>query len=132
MQNEMRNLSIIAFEVSGKIAYNAYIINVSYRIKFKKIALTTENLYLFLDESGDLGFDWTKGGTSLYFIITLLVCKNAHTVKNIKFAVQKTLKNKVNHKKNKTRIMNELKGGNIELPIKKYFFNHLPPQDWGI
>ncbi|NNM60498.1 MAG: DUF3800 domain-containing protein [Legionellales bacterium] len=94
--------------------------------------MVTENLYLFLDESGDLGFDWTKKGTTPYFIITLLVCYDENTVKKIKSAVQKTLKNKVNHKKNKTRIMQELKGGSIELPIKKYFFMHLPAEGWGI
>ncbi len=28
--------------------------------------------YIFLDESGDLGFDWKKGKTSKYFVITAL------------------------------------------------------------
>ena len=33
--------------------------------------------YIFLDESGDLGFDFTKKGTSKFFIITILFTENA-------------------------------------------------------
>ena len=32
--------------------------------------------YIFLDESGDLGFDCEKKGTSRYFLITFLFCEN--------------------------------------------------------
>jgi len=32
--------------------------------------------YIFLDESGDLGFDFTKKGTTNYFLITFLFCEN--------------------------------------------------------
>lgn len=32
--------------------------------------------YIFLDESGDLGFNFTKSKTSKYFIITLLFVEN--------------------------------------------------------
>ncbi len=28
--------------------------------------------YIFMDESGDLGFDFDKSGTTNYFVITLL------------------------------------------------------------
>lgn len=33
--------------------------------------------YIFLDESGDLGFDFTKKGTSKFFIITILFTEDA-------------------------------------------------------
>ncbi len=36
--------------------------------------------YIFMDESGDLGFDFTKPGTSRYFILTFLVCENKRPV----------------------------------------------------
>lgn len=91
-----------------------------------------ENLSIFLDESGDLGFDWSKEGTSNYFIITLLVCDNLATVKAIKNAVKRTLKNKINTKSNKNRYCHEMKGGNERLPIKKYFYAQMPQDDWSL
>ena len=33
--------------------------------------------YIFLDESGDLGFDFSKKGTSKFFIVTLLFIENS-------------------------------------------------------
>ena len=33
-------------------------------------------MFIFLDESGDLGFDFDKAKTSRYFVITLLVCND--------------------------------------------------------
>jgi len=33
-------------------------------------------MIIFLDESGDLGFDFNKPKTSCKFVITLLVCQN--------------------------------------------------------
>jgi hypothetical protein len=37
-------------------------------------------MYIFLDESGDLGFDFTKRKTSKFFVMTLLVSENLHSV----------------------------------------------------
>jgi len=34
--------------------------------------------HIYLDESGDLSFDFTKKGTSKFFIITVLISKNKH------------------------------------------------------
>ena len=67
-------------------------------------------MFIYLDESGDLGFDWTKAKTSRYFVITLLVCDGKHTQDKFRKAVRRTLKNKINHKKNKKRVVHELKG----------------------
>lgn len=36
--------------------------------------------YLLMDESGDLGFDFTKKATSQYFLITFLFSDNKRTV----------------------------------------------------
>lgn len=49
-------------------------------------------LHIFLDESGDLGFDLSKSGTSRYFVITLLVCEDLQTQNGIISAVKRTLK----------------------------------------
>ena len=37
-------------------------------------------MIIFLDESGDLGFDFCKPKTSSKFVITLLVCDNRDAV----------------------------------------------------
>jgi hydroxymethylpyrimidine/phosphomethylpyrimidine kinase len=64
-------------------------------------------MFIFVDESGDLGFDFTKKGTSSHFAITLLVCKNQDVVKSFNQAVKRTLKNKL---KAKRKNIFELKG----------------------
>lgn len=46
--------------------------------------------YIFLDESGDLGFDFTKKKTSKYFIVTCLFVKESRPVEKI---VQKIFAN---------------------------------------
>jgi len=46
---------------------------------------------IFLDEAGDLGFDFKNKSPSTHFCITLLVCKNKHTLFKIKSAVKKNI-----------------------------------------
>src|SRR5262245_17662465 len=88
-------------------------------------------MIIYLDESGDLGFDWSKTKTSSYFVISLLVCKNGQTAEAIKYAVKRTLKNKLNHNK-RTRTVSELKGATTALAIKEYFFSQMPQNGWHI
>jgi hypothetical protein len=52
------------------------------------------NLYIYLDESGDLGFDFANKKPSRYFVMTALVCKNKQSSQIILQAVRRTLKNK--------------------------------------
>lgn len=87
-------------------------------------------MYIFLDESGDLGFDWTKANTSKYFVITVLVC-NALAYKQLGKAVKRTLK-KMCFKKSKRRIVYELKGSDTDFAIKRYFISQLDFDDWQI
>lgn len=89
-------------------------------------------MIVFLDESGDLGFDLSKRGTSRKFVITLLVCRDETVVRGIRTAVRRTLKNKLNHKKKGGRIIHELKGTGTTLAIKKYWYRHMPKQGWTI
>ena len=87
-------------------------------------------MYIYLDESGDLGFDFTKGKTTRKFVITLLVCDTQTAPRQFKKAVRRTLKNKINRKRRRTECSLELKGSNTSIEIKKYFFKHLKNEDW--
>ncbi|MCU7806314.1 MAG: DUF3800 domain-containing protein [Candidatus Thiodiazotropha sp. (ex Semelilucina semeliformis)] len=89
-------------------------------------------MIIFLDESGDLGFNWTKSKTSRYFVITLLVCNSREVQEGFKKAVRRTLKNKLNHKKDNKRTTHELKGAGTALNIKAYFQRHAPDDGWRI
>jgi hypothetical protein len=94
--------------------------------------VSIEHLSIYLDESGDLGFDWSKPKTSRYFVVTLLVCESIAITSHIKLAIRRTLKKKLNHNKNKRRIINELKGSATTFEVKKYFYQHVPNQGWHI
>ena len=61
-------------------------------------------MIIYLDESGDLGFDFLKKKSSNFFVITLLVCHNKAAIDSFKVAVNRTLKNKLNHRKKNRRI----------------------------
>jgi hypothetical protein len=87
-------------------------------------------LIIFLDESGDLGFDFRKSKTSKKFVITLLVCDDKATTVCFRKAARRTLKNKLNRKKSSARVVQELKGTKTTLAIKNYFFRHLPLDGW--
>lgn len=87
-------------------------------------------MFIFLDESGDLGFNPDKK-SSLHFTITLLVCEDQSVQNQIKKAVKRTLKNKINHKA-KNRLVNELKGTRTSLNVKKYFYQKMPKLGWSL
>jgi len=89
-------------------------------------------VFIYLDESGDLGFDYTKKKTTKKFVVTLLVCYSHMSRKAFEKAIRRTLKNKLNRGKKKTRIVTELKGTKTTLPVKQYFFRHIDNDDWGI
>lgn len=81
-------------------------------------------MYIYLDESGDLGFEFGDKKPSSYFIITLLVCDNQESAKTIKKSVEKTLKNRM-YNKTKHSHVHELKGTKTNLGVKRYFFQHV-------
>lgn len=78
--------------------------------------------YLYLDESGDLGFDFVNKKPSKYFTVTILAIKGTDKNSRLIYAVKKTLKRKLNHKRNKKRHVEELKGSSTIFGVKKYFF----------
>jgi hypothetical protein len=89
-------------------------------------------MFIYLDESGDLGFDYSKKKTTKKFIITLLVCHSDIARRELGKAVRRTLKNKLNRSKSKSRCIRELKGTNTTLQIKKYFLRNIKSDDWAI
>jgi hypothetical protein len=79
--------------------------------------------YLYLDESGDLGFDFEKKRPSNFFTICILATSSRDSFLKIGQAVRKTLRRKLN--KPKTQKIYELKGTSTSLAIKKYFWQHV-------
>ena len=81
--------------------------------------------WLYLDESGCLGFDFSKQGTSKYFTICIVATTHRETNNRFKLAVAVTLRNKINRKQNPKRIENELKGSKMSLPYNKYVWDKI-------
>lgn len=87
-------------------------------------------MFIYLDESGDLGFNFKKAKTTNKFVITLLVCNTQKAPKQFKMAVRRTLINKINRKRKKPTFVMELKGTNTNIKVKKYFFRQLKNHTW--
>lgn len=83
-------------------------------------------MVIYLDESGDLGFDFSKKGTTRYFIITILLCRTKESDKSIQQSVKRSLRNKIG------KNVEELKGVNTAHPVKRYFLKHIKEQEWNI
>lgn len=79
-------------------------------------------LYLYLDESGDLGFDFVNKKPSKFFTITILAIRGRDNNRMLIKAVKKTLVRKLNQKKS---VAAELKGARTILEIKKYFYSQV-------
>lgn len=82
-------------------------------------------MHIYLDESGDLGFDFTKQGTSRVFVITLLVINSNEVNKKMLRMVERTIKAKVNRNKKAKDITLEFKGNNTDIRVKEYFYRHI-------
>lgn len=87
-------------------------------------------MIIYLDESGDLGFDFENKRPSRKFVITLLVCQSGSVTRGFRTAIRRTLKNKLNRGKKGSRIVPELKGNGTTLAIKRYFYRHSPKTGW--
>ena len=93
--------------------------------------LSSRNITIFLDESGDLGFNFKSKKSSPYFVITTLVIStNKNTKDTFKRAVKITLKNKINKKRKIIRP--ELKGNNTTIEVKKYFYEKIGKAEFDI
>lgn len=79
----------------------------------------SEHLIIYLDESGDLGFEFNNTKTSQFLVIALLICYDNDANTNTLRSVKNTLKNKV------SKNTHELKGNALAFPIKKYFLSQM-------
>ncbi|MBU6338953.1 MAG: DUF3800 domain-containing protein [Rickettsiales bacterium] len=86
--------------------------------------------HLYLDESGDLGFDFVNKKPSKFFTITILAISDDNRNKAIINATKKTIRKKLNPK-NQNKI-HELKGTTTTLEIKKYFYSQVKEIKFGI
>lgn len=84
--------------------------------------------HLYLDESGDLGFDFVNKKPSKFFTMAILAVRGENNSKLIK-ATKITLRRKFNIKKVKAE---ELKGSKCPFLIKKYFYRQLEDVKFGI
>jgi hypothetical protein len=51
--------------------------------------------YVFMDESGDLGFDFRKSGTSKFFVVTLLFARTKRPIEKVVKKIFRSLPSKV-------------------------------------
>ncbi|HPD57479.1 MAG TPA: DUF3800 domain-containing protein [Smithellaceae bacterium] len=89
-------------------------------------------LYLYLDESGDLGFDFVNKKPSKFFVVTILAVKGNEANRCLINGVKKTLRRKLNPKKKRKRIVEEIKGTKTIIDIKEYFYRQISDLEFGI
>lgn len=88
--------------------------------------------YLYLDESGDLGFDFVNKKPTKFFTICILTVKGAESRKRIAKMIERTLRRKLNPKNKRRRIVHELKATSTTLQIKQYFYRNIRNADFSI
>jgi hypothetical protein len=89
-------------------------------------------LFLYLDESGDLGFDFVNKKPSKFFVVTILVVNGQDNNRKLIKGVKKTLRRKLNPKNKRNRIVQELKGTGTTFEIKRYCYHQLKDIDFKI
>ncbi len=82
-------------------------------------------MYIFLDESGDLGVELSKPGTSQHFVITLLLTPTQNARRGVEKAIERTIRNKIRKGKKGKIATLELKGTNTSLEVKQYFYRQV-------
>lgn len=89
-------------------------------------------LFLYLDESGDLGFDFVNKKPSRFFVVTIVAVQGYDNNRKLINSVKKTIRRKLNPKKKRNRIIQELKGTGTTLEIKRYFYDQVKNIDFKI
>lgn len=85
--------------------------------------------FLYLDESGDLGFDFVTKKPSRFFTIAVLVIKGQANNRALINAVKHTIKRKLWKKLSGAY---ELKGSKSSIEIKQYFYDRIAQIDFKI
>lgn len=88
--------------------------------------------YLYLDESGDLGFDFVNKKPSKFFTVAILALSSQDANRKMIKAVKKTLARKLNPRRKRKRIVGELKGSATTFEVKKYFYDQVKGIKFGI
>lgn len=88
--------------------------------------------YLYLDESGDLGFDFVNKKPSKFFTVTILALSGNDKNRFLINTVKRTLKRKLNRRTHRKRIVQELKGSETTLAVKEYLYNQLKGLKFGL
>lgn len=83
-------------------------------------------LFLYLDESGDLGFDFIVKKPSKFFTVAVLAVKGRDDNRSLINAVKHTLKRKMGKRK---LLGLEIKGSKVSLEIKQFFYNQIARLD---
>ncbi len=86
--------------------------------------------FLYLDESGDLGFDFVNKKPSRFFVITILAVEGQDANRQLIKAVKKTIRRKLNPRGKRSRIAEELKGTGNTLEVKRYFYEQVQDIDF--
>jgi hypothetical protein len=89
-------------------------------------------LFLYLDESGDLGFDFVNKRPSKFFVITILSVQGQQANRGLLKGVRRTVTRKLNPPARRSRIVEELKGTATTLRIKRYFYAQVRDIDFRI
>jgi len=89
-------------------------------------------LWLYLDESGDLGFDFVNKRPSRFFTVCVMAVSHRQTNLALKQALRRTLRRKLNPPKKRSRIVEELKGSGTTLAVKQYAWRLVAGLDFGI
>ena len=88
--------------------------------------------YLYLDESGDLGFDFVNKKPSKFFTITILAIDGIQSNRKLIKSVKVVLRRKLNPKGKRKRLAKELKGTGTNLEIKTYFYKQVKDINFGL
>ena len=89
-------------------------------------------VYLYLDESGDLGFDFVNKKPSRFFTVCIVVIKGRKSRDRIARMVKRTLRKKLNPKNRRKRMVQELKATSTTLKVKEYFYHKVKNEKFSI
>lgn len=88
-------------------------------------------IYVYLDESWDLGFDFENKTPSDFFTITIVIVRGVQMNKQIKKEIEIVIKRKLNTKQSKRKV-NEIKWSKTNLGIKKYLYKRVSSHNFDV
>jgi hypothetical protein len=80
---------------------------------------------LYLDESGDLGFDFVTRKPTKFFTVCILAVQGHESNRALTVAVRRTIRNKLHPSRKSPSGVMELKANSSDLSMKTYFYRHL-------